>query len=57
MSIERLRDEILSKKPVIHTRFAEQFISQPHDVESAYNHHFHTHISLGDTDDLSLIHI
>ncbi len=53
MSIERLRDEILSKKPVIHTRFAEQFISQPHDVESAYNHHFHTHISLGDTDDFA----
>jgi hypothetical protein len=49
MSIERLRDEILSKKPVIHTRFAEQFISQPRDVESAYNHHFHTHVALGDT--------
>lgn len=53
MSIERLRDEILSKKPVIHTRYAEQFISQPHDVEDAYSHHFHTHISLGDTDDFT----
>lgn len=53
MSIERMRDEILSKKPVIHTRFAEQFINQPHDVESAYNQHFHTHVPLGDTDDFA----
>jgi hypothetical protein len=47
MSLEQLRDEILSKKTVVHTRFAEQFITEPHDVESAYNHHYHTHISLG----------
>lgn len=53
MGIERMRDEILSKKPVIHTRLAEQFVNQPHDIESAYNHHFHTHISLGDTDDFA----
>jgi hypothetical protein len=50
MSIEQLRDEILSKKPVIHTRFAEQLITEPHDVESSYNQHYHTHVSLGDTD-------
>lgn len=53
MSIERMHDEILSKKQVIHTRFAEQFVGQPRDVESAYNHHFHTHISLGDTDEFA----
>ena len=51
MSIEQLRDEILSKKPVIHTRFAEQLITEPHDVESAYNQHYHTHVPLGDTSD------
>lgn len=53
MSIEQLRDEILAKKPVIHTRFAEQFISEPQDVESVYNHHYHTHIPLGDTSDFT----
>lgn len=50
MAIEQLRDEILSKKPVIHTRFAEQLITEPHDVESSYLQHYHTHVSLGDTD-------
>lgn len=49
MSLERFRDELLAKKPVIHTRFAEQFLSAPEDVEQAYNHHFHTHVPLGDT--------
>jgi len=53
MSIERLRDEILAKKPVIHTRFAEQFVTEPHDVESVYNQHYHTHIPLGDTNNFA----
>ena len=53
MSIEQLRDEILAKKPVIHTRFAEQLVAEPQDVESVYNHHYHTHIPLGDTTDLA----
>lgn len=53
MSIEQLRDEILAKKPVIHTRFAEQFVTEPQDVESVYNHHYHTHIPLGDTSDFA----
>jgi hypothetical protein len=53
MSIEQLRDEILAKKPVIHTRFAEQFVTEPHDVESAYNQHYHTHVPLGDTSDFA----
>ena len=53
ISIEQLRDEILAKKTVVHTRFAEQFVTEPHDVESAYNHHYHTHIPLGDTNDFA----
>jgi hypothetical protein len=53
MSIEQLRDEILAKKPVIHTRFAEQFVTEPHDVESSYNQHYHTHVALGDTNDFA----
>ena len=53
MSIEQLRDEILAKKPVIHTRFAEQFVTEPQNVESAYNHHYHTHVPLGDTNDFA----
>jgi len=53
MSIEQLRDEILAKKPVIHTRFAEQFVTEPHDVESVYNHHYYTHVPLGDTSDFA----
>ena len=49
MGIEQLRDEILAKKPVIHTRFAEQFVTESHNVESAYNRHYYTHVPLGDT--------
>lgn len=53
MSIEQLRDEILAKKTVIHTRFAEQLVTEPHDVESIYNHHYHTHVPLGDNSDFA----
>lgn len=53
MGTENLRDEILAKKPVIHTHFSEELVTAPHEVESAYNHHYHTHIPLGDTNNFA----
>ena len=45
-----LRD-ILAKQPVVHTKFADQLLSEPREVEHAYLEHYHTHVPLGDTDD------
>lgn len=47
---EGLRD-ILEKKQVVSTKFAEQLLSEPQEVEHAYLAHYHTHVPLGDTDD------
>lgn len=44
-----LRD-ILQKQAVVHTKFSEQLISEPQEVEYSYNLHVHTHVPLGDTD-------
>lgn len=45
-----LRD-ILAKQPVVNTKLAEQLLTEPQEVEHAYLEHYHTHVSLGDTDD------
>lgn len=47
-----LRD-ILTKQTVVQTKFAEQLLSEPEEVEHAYLAHYHTHVPLGDTDDFA----
>jgi hypothetical protein len=47
-----LRD-ILTKQTVVQTKFAEQLLSEPKEVEHAYLAHYHTHVPLGDTDDFA----
>jgi hypothetical protein len=47
-----LRD-ILTKQTIVQTKFAEQLLSEPKEVEHAYLAHYHTHVPLGDTDDFA----